>query len=527
MIIGKSFIGNENAELKNKTVRSFSPIKGEELAEEFYTLNKNDIKRIEEKAVSAFNEFSKTSREKRAQFLETIADEIMNLGDELLERTHLETGLPMGRMQGERGRTVGQLRFFASIVRKGEYQENVIDNADPNRSPIPKVDIRRKMQAIGPVLVFGASNFPFAFSTAGGDTASALAAGNPVIVKAHNSHLGTNDMVSQAIITAVKKCNMPDGTFSTYIDLSHEVTSDMIISPAIKAIAFTGSLNGGRAIFNKAATRNDTIPVFAEMGSINPVIILSKAIKKRSETIAETLAGSISLGCGQFCTNPGLIFLEKSAESESFLKELTEKLSNVQAQSMLNKTIYNSYCEGSDTLSKTTGVTELTLKNNASANDKKLEVTARLFLTDSKTFINTEKLQEEVFGPSSLIIQCENKDEMQKAIHKMHGQLTGSIIAEEEELLSNPSLLDALVNKVGRIIYNQAPTGVEVCSAMQHGGPYPASTDSRFSSVGGNAIMRFLRPVSYQNFPQSILPEELIDENPEKMIRLVDQEWIR
>ena len=526
MILGKSFIGNDTAELKNKVVKSYSPIKGEELKEEFHTLNRQDLNKIEEKAVSAFHAYRKTSREERATFLETIADEIMNLGDELLERTNLETGLPMARMQGERGRTVGQLRFFASIVRKGEYQDNVIDNADPNRAPIPKVDIRRKMQAIGPVLVFGASNFPFAFSTAGGDTASALAAGNPVIVKAHNSHLGTNDMVSQAIIKAVKKCNMPDGTFSTFIDLSHEVTGDMILSPAIKAIAFTGSLNGGRAIFNKAATRVDTIPVFAEMGSINPVLLLTDAIKKRGESVAEMLTGSMTLGCGQFCTNPGLIFIEKSAESENFLKTLTDKVSEVAVQSMLNKTIYKSYCEGSDSLSKVSGVSELT-RNSRSANESKLEVNPRLFITDSQTFIENETLKEEVFGPSSLIIQCKSIKDMEKAIDKMQGQLTGSIIAEEEELLSNPSLLDALENKVGRVIFNQAPTGVEVCSAMQHGGPYPASTDSRFSSVGGNAIMRFLRPVAYQNFPQSLLPEELIDENSQKLIRLVDQEWIR
>ena len=447
--------------------------------------------------------------------------EILALGDDLLERCNKETGLPLARLTGERGRTVNQLKLFAELLKEGSWVEARIETAIPDRQPLPKPDIRSMYKALGPVGVFGASNFPLAFSVAGGDTASALAAGCTVIFKAHPAHPGTCELAASAIIKAVKKTNMPDGTFSMVHGRSTDVGMAIVNHPLIKAIGFTGSYKGGKAIYDAAVKRPEPIPVYAEMGSTNPVFILPGAMKDRKEEIAKGLAASVTLGVGQFCTNPGLVFLEDSKETEEFQKSAMESFVSINAGTMLTSSIQNAYQNGINNITSKQGVQLLA---EGKTSDAVGEGRAYLFETNTDNFLSNENLEEEIFGPSTLIITADNNEKLLKAAHKLHGHLTITLHATKEDLENYKDLISVLERKAGRLIINGFPTGVEVCHSMVHGGPFPATTDSRTTSVGTLSINRFVRPISYQNFPDELLPDELKNDNPLGIWRLVNGE---
>ncbi len=506
MITGKNYIGNDLQGNGSQTFNTFNPK---------LNMGNNDVfieasdKEIDEAAVlaqQAFKKYSKTSGEDRAFFLRTIADEIMALGDMLIDTYMSETGLPKGRAQGERGRTVGQLRMFASLVETDNWREVKNDEAIPDREPAPKPDLRKMLIPIGPIVVFGASNFPLAYSTAGGDTASALASGCSVIVKSHPMHAGTGELVASAIIKAVKKTGMPNGVFSNMNSKGIEVGTKLVQHPKVKGVGFTGSIKGGRALYDLAAKRAEPIPVFAEMGSINPVIITENALNSRGEEIATTYAGSINLGVGQFCTNPGLLLAVKSEALTSFINVLGQRVIAYDAQSMLHPNIKRNYVNNSAMVSSQRGLEVI------AEYDQVLEenyAPAKIVSVEGTAFLNNPKLHTEVFGPFSMVVQCDNEAQLVEIIKNLEGQLTGTIIADKEDYSGLTDIIDALQNRVGRIIFNGVPTGVEVCEAMTHGGPYPASTDSRFTAVGPNAIRRWVRPFSYQDFPEELLPDAL------------------
>lgn len=486
-----------------------------ELPESFKAATSEEVNRAVGLATKAAQTFAKTSPESRAQFLEAIAEEIENLGDLLIERASSETGLPVARLEGERVRTCTQLRLFSNVVQEGSWVGATIDCADINRAPIPKPDVRKMLVGIGPVLVFTASNFPLAFSTAGGDTASALAAGCPVIVKAHEAHLGTNELVSKAIKKAAERTGMPEGVFSSLNGEGFKTGEQLIQHPDIKAIAFTGSYNGGMAIYQMAQKREEPIPVFAEMGSINPVVLCPQMIKEKGEEVAKTYAGSITLGAGQFCTNPGLLIGLRSPETDHFKQQLTKELNEVPKAIMLTDGISKNFSRNIRLVLSQQGVLCPTIGS------------ATLAVTTAKNFTANPALHHEVFGPFSLLVECENEDELLVVIESLQGQLTGTIMAHENDTSLAKEVAGALQEKVGRIIWNGAPTGVEVGHAMHHGGPFPAATDSRFTSVGVSAIDRFARPVCYQNFPQELLPDALKDDNTLNILRKVDGKWTR
>ncbi len=518
---GTNFIGNEFSNEGKTTFQAVNPAKNEKLLPLFYEAASNEINNAIIKAEKAFVKYSKRSGMEKAKFLETIADEILALGDYLIERCHEETALPKARLIGERGRTVNQLKLFAEVLKEGSWVEARIEAAIPDRQPLPKPDIRSIYKPLGPVGVFGASNFPLAFSVAGGDTASALAAGCTVIFKAHPAHPGTCELIANAIINAVKKTNMPDGTFSMIQGSSTDVGMAIVKHPLIKAIGFTGSYKGGKAIYDFAVQRPEPIPVYAEMGSTNPVFILPEALKKRKDAIAKGLAASVTLGVGQFCTNPGVVFFEESEESKKFEETASESFTNSPAGTMLTSGIKNAYQNGIKNIKNVSGVKVLA---EGKSNNTEVEGTAYLFQTNIENFLANENLEEEIFGPSTLTVKGNDKSDLLKAAEKLHGHLTISLHATEDDLKNYKELISVLERKAGRLIINGFPTGVEVCHSMVHGGPFPATTDSRTTSVGTLAINRFVRPVSYQNFPDEYLPEELKDNNPLGIWRLVNGE---
>jgi 2,5-dioxopentanoate dehydrogenase len=441
-----------------------------------------------------------------ARFLETVGDQIVAAGDQLISTCAGETALSVDRLTGERARTVNQLKLFAALVREGSWVDARIDTAIPDRKPVPKPDLRRILLPLGPVVVFGASNFPLAFSVAGGDTASALAAGCPVVVKPHPGHPKTSEIVASAILNAADECRMPKGVFAMVDETSVQVGLDLVRHPLIKAVGFTGSARAGRALFDAANSRPEPIPVFAEMGSLNPLFVLPGALEKRWETIATGLAGSVTLGTGQFCTKPGLIVAQRSATLDRFAARLSELLSNFPPSLMLNDGIFKRFEES---LLKVNEFVQA--KGNAS-----------LLATDSKHFRENNALHDEIFGPATLLVRCENADDLIDLARELDGQLTATIHAEPDESDLSGRLLSELQEKAGRIVWNGFPTGVEVAPSMQHGGPYPATTDSRFTSVGTAAIQRFARPVSYQGFPKELLPAELQNMNARKIWRLLN-----
>jgi len=472
-------------------------------------------------AERAFHDYRRCSAEARAAFLDRIAQELENNHD-LLELAHAETALAPERLAGERARTVGQLRLFASLVREGSWVDARIDRAMPDRKPLPKPDIRRMLIPLGPVAVFGASNFPLAFSVAGGDTASALAAGCPVVVKAHPAHPATSECAARAIVDAVKAAGMPPGVFSLLQSTRHDIARALVQHPHTRAVGFTGSLRAGRALFDAAATRPDPIPVYAEMGSINPVFLLPGALAERADALAEGLTNSVTLGVGQFCTNPGLTIGIDDESLERFVRRLADLFRAAPPGTMLYPAILGSYEGAVLRLSALDGLSTVRPSNGADADTTR--ALPALFDTTADAFLRHRELGEEVFGPSTVVVRCASRAAMESVARHLDGQLTATIHGTPADLAEHAALLAILQDKVGRLIVNGFPTGVEVCPSMQHGGPYPATTDSRSTSVGTAAIQRFVRPIAYQNFPASALPGELQDANPRAIWRLVDGE---
>ena len=521
MITGKNQIGNQQKASGSKTFTTFNPQANTENPYQFIEATSEEISEATLLAKKAFAVYSQKSGAEKATFLRTIADEIEALGDDLVSVYTSESGLPEGRAMGERGRTVGQLRAFATHVEEGSWVNATIDTAQPDRQSMPKVDLRKMNVPLGPVVVFGASNFPLAFSTAGGDTAAALAAGCPVIVKSHPMHAGTGELVAGAVIRAAEKTNMPNGVFSSLNSSGIEVGQQLVMDANVKAVGFTGSIRGGRALFDAAATRPEPIPVFAEMGSINPVVILPEALNTKANDWAKTYAGSITLGTGQFCTNPGLLIGIKGEGLSQFTKTLAEEIVKIEPSCMLHPNIIGAYEAGKSKALEQDGLTVLA----DYANDVKPNHARQVVSTvEGKTFLANPTLHHEVFGPFSLVVACENEAELETVLSKLEGQLTGTIISENNEINNYAPVVNALQNRVGRIIFNGVPTGVEVCPSMQHGGPYPASTDSRFTAVGVDSIQRFVRPLSFQAWPNELLPNELKNENPLNLTRTVNNQ---
>ena len=519
MITGKNYIGNNLSVKGNKTYTTFNPQLNKENEFIFVEATSEEIDQAVQLAKNAYHEFSGISGTRKAEFLNAIADEILAFDDLLIKTYCSETGLPEGRAMGERGRTVGQLRSFAALVNQGSWVEASIDTSIPDRVPIPKPDLRKMLIPLGPVVVFGASNFPLAYSTAGGDTAAAFAAGCPVIVKSHPMHAGTGELVASAIVKAADKTNMPNGVFSNLNSSGIEVGIALVKHPDVKAVGFTGSIRGGRALLDLASQREEPIPVFAEMGSVNPVVMMPEAVQQRGGALANTYAGSITLGTGQFCTNPGLLLGIKGDGLTNFIQTLSDEIVKIEPSCMLHPNIIGAYESN-----KQKAVTQDGLQLVADYPTDVQTNYARQTVTtvEGKTFLENTTLHQEVFGPYSIIVQCEDIDQLEQIISKLEGQLTGTIIAEKNELSKYPGVVSALQNRVGRLIYNGVPTGVEVCPSMHHGGPYPASTDSRFTAVGIHSIKRWVRPISYQDWPDNLLPNELKNSNPLGISRLVD-----
>jgi len=521
---GHNILGSSFSSEGTDTFQAVNPSTGEILTPQYHQATAEEIDRALTLAVEAFHDNRDRSFQARAKLLEQMADAVESLGEELVERVVLETALGEGRVKSEQGRTVKQIRMFADLIREGSWVNARIDQGRPDRTPSPKPDIRRMLIPIGPVAVFGASNFPLAFSVAGGDTASALAAGCPVIVKAHPAHPGTSELVARAIMETVDASPFHEGTFSMVYGERPDISIQLVEHPSTCAVGFTGSRKAGRAIFDAASSRPEPIPVYAEMGSVNPVFLLPGALRERSDTISEGLTQSVNLGVGQFCTNPGLVFGIESEPLERFIQVTGEQVNQVPTGIMLHQGIRNAYKQGIDTFQQV-GNVEIAAQSRSGADNTGTEAPSTLMVTDADTFLANPRLAEEVFGPSTLIIRCRSAGNMESVAGALEGNLTASIHGTDEDLAAHRALVRILEEKVGRLIFNGFPTGVEVCASMHHGGPYPATTDVKFTSVGTAAIYRFTRPICYQNFPQEGLPPELQDRNPKQIWRLVDNQY--
>lgn len=518
-INGEMLLGNRTITGSGSPEYAHNPATGERLEPAFPSASKDDVQLACTLAENAFDTCRNISLEQRATFLETIADEILASGDTLVQRAIAESGLPQVRIEGERGRTMGQLKLFASVVRSGRWLDARIDPSMPDREPLPRPDLRMRHIPLGPVAVFGASNFPLAFSVAGGDTASALAAGCPVIVKAHPAHPGTSELVAKAINTAANKCQMPEGVFSMLFGGSHKLGADLVANPAVKAVGFTGSRAGGLVLKKIAESRPEPIPVYAEMSSINPVFLLPNALRENTSSLAAGFVGSLTLGAGQFCTNPGLVIGMAGDDLSGFIKHTNASLSESPAQTMLTANIHKAYENGLGAWSFGDAVDEIA---TGLASDEPNRCQARVFTTTATQFLSDDSLGSEIFGAAAMIVRCDSTDDFISVAEHLEGQLTATMQLNEEDNELAERLLPVLERKAGRILCNGYPTGVEVCHAMVHGGPYPATSDSRTTSVGSAAILRFLRPVCYQDLPSSLLPVELKDENSLNLPRLVD-----
>ncbi|AHG64087.1 aldehyde dehydrogenase (NADP(+)) [Advenella mimigardefordensis] len=519
MLIGASAVrGNAGSQL------AFNPATNTDIPQPvFYLGGRQEVERAAQLADEALDAYRHLPLSSRAAFLESIADNIMGIGDVLLERAHAETGLPIARLQGERGRTVGQLRLFAQVVRDGHFLSATIDTAQPEREPLPRADLRLAKIPLGPVAVFGASNFPLAFSVAGGDTAAALAAGAPVIVKAHSAHLGTSELVGRAIQKAVSEHGLPEGVFSLLFGRGREVGEQLVAHPLIKAVGFTGSRQGGLALMQIAANRPEPIPVYAEMSSINPVFVMPAALSRRGAEIARGLADSLTLGAGQFCTNPGLILAIDSPQLEPFLQSVADAVREKQVQTMLTGPIHEAYVAGNARVQMADGVQTVGL--GLDADDKSNAARAAVYATDVSRFLENTDLHAEMFGPATIIVRAKNMEELVQLAQALEGQLTATLHIEPDDYPAVARLMPLLERKAGRILVNGFPTGVEVCHAMVHGGPFPASSNAMFTSVGASAIDRFLRPVCYQDMPDELLPEPLKRNNSIGIFRLIDGEF--
>lgn len=479
-----------------------------------------EINSILEKAWQAFHIYRKCSLKQRADFMRRIATEVEALGDELLIVAGHETNLPETRLRNERSRTMFQLASYAGACEKGDWLEARIDTAIPDKNP-PKPDIRKMLVPLGPVVVFGAANFPFAYSTAGGDTASAFAAGCPVIVKAHPAHPATSELMAKAIFKAAAACNMPEGIFAHIHGASFQTGKALVEHLHTKAVGFTGSFAGGKQLFDWANQRKEPIPVFAEMSSINPVLLLPEKMKQDAAAVAKNYAGSITLGAGQFCTNPGLLIGLDNDDLKTFIHTLGEEIKKTVPAAMLNPGIHQNYITKRSAALTQPEVRELAV---AEAEAAEGQGAATIATATGQAFINNPLLHQEVFGPFSLIIRCKDMNEMLEVARHIEGQLTTTLMATENDIRSNDVLVEAVKNICGRFILNGVPTGVEVCLSMQHGGPFPATTDSRFGSVGADAIKRFARPLAFQNWPDALLPDELKNNNPLGIWRTVNNE---
>jgi alpha-ketoglutaric semialdehyde dehydrogenase len=480
-----------------------------------------DINIVMEKAWKAFHVYRKLSLKQRADFMRAIAAGLDNAPDELIPTAMQETNLPEARLRNEKTRTVFQLTNYAEACEKGEWLEARIDTANPDRNP-PKPDIRKLLVPLGPVVVFGASNFPFAYSTAGGDTACALAAGCPVIVKAHPAHAGTSEMVAQIILKAAQQLNLPEGIFAHVHGASFETGKALVTHPYTKAVGFTGSYTGGKALFDWANQRKEPIPVFAEMGSINPAFLLPGKLQQAAAEIAKQYAGSITLGVGQFCTNPGLIIGIESEPLQQFITSLGNEIKQVAPGTMLHPGIAKTYGEKKAAVLSQQDVT--TIAESATAAATANQGVPVIASASGKAFLNNPVLHQEVFGPYSLVIRCQDMEEMIRVALHLEGQLTATMMATEQDMLQHDELVESVKNICGRFIMNSVPTGVEVCLSMHHGGPFPATTDARFTSVGADGIKRFARPVSFQGWPDSLLPNELKNANPLGIWRTINNE---
>jgi NADP-dependent aldehyde dehydrogenase len=516
---GKNFLGSTLSARGDKTFRGYDPRLAKALETEFHEATGEEIQRALELATGAFAELRQRSPQEIAALLERIADEIEALGDSLIEQASAEAGFGRDRLTGERARTTGQLRLFAELVKEGSFVDARIDPALPNRKP-PRPDLRRMLLPIGPVVVFGASNFPLAFSTAGGDTASALAARCPVVVKGHPAHPGTSELVAGAILRAVQKTGMPEGAFSLLNAVDPEVSLALVRHPLIRAVAFTGSERAGRAIFDAAVQREEPIPAYCEMGSINPVFLLPSAIKERAEALAQGLTKSINLGVGQFCTCPGVIIGQEDDAFRGFANKLSAEFEQSAPASMAHPGVLKGYEDGLKRVQSVRGV-QFTQSAKAAVWTAN-EATPVIFETDAETWLTHDVLAHEVFGPSAIVVRAQSEDEMVEIARGLSGSLTATVHGTAEDLKRYRKLISVLETKVGRLVFNGYPTGVEVSHAIHHGGPYPATTDSKFTSVGTAAILRFLRPVCYQGFPDEALPPELQNANPRQIWRMVE-----
>ncbi|MFD1950219.1 aldehyde dehydrogenase (NADP(+)) [Sphingomonas arantia] len=501
------------------TFRAVDPATGATLDPAFAESGKAEIDAACALAAAAYPSFSETDLTTRAAFLEAIADNIVAIGDDLIVRAMAESGLPRVRLEGERGRTVGQLKLFANVVRAGDFLDVTIDPAMPDRAPLPRPDMRRRNIALGPVVVFGASNFPLAFSTAGGDTASALAAGCPVVVKGHPAHPGTGELVARAIQKAVADCGLHEGVFSFLPGTTHELGGGLVADPRIAAVGFTGSRGGGLALVKIAAERAVPIPVYAEMSSINPVVLLPAALAARGAVIAPAFVQSLTMGAGQFCTNPGLVLAIAGPELDAFAAEAGKVLSDAKPVQMLTPGIHASFEQGVAALEKHDAVTVVA---RGCVGDGVNQARGAIFRTDAAQFIADAALGHEVFGSSAIIVACRDEAEIAQVIGGLEGQLTATIQHDAGDEAMAATLVPLLAAKVGRVLANGWPTGVEVSHTMVHGGPFPATSDGRTTSVGALAIDRFLRPVCYQSLPEALLPPVLRDANPWGVARRMD-----
>jgi len=525
-ISGRSLIGWREGTSVGGAFQAWDPARGEKMEPAFYSASQQEVDLAARLAADAFSSYSTLPGNKKAVFLRSIASGMEAISQLLVERAQRETGLPTARLQSETGRTCGQLRLFASVVEEGSWVGARIDRADPQRQSLPKPDVRSMWHAIGPVVVFGASNFPLAFSVAGGDTASALAAGNPVIVKAHPAHPGTSELVGRVIRESVRTSALAEGVFSLLFDSGTEVGSALVQHPLVKAVGFTGSLAGGRALMNLASLRPEPIPFYGEMGSTNPVFLLPGALAERSTQIASRLHKSFTLGAGQFCTKPGIIFLPDGKASTSFVSEFKKSAAGSPAFTLLTSGIRQGY-QREVQKRKGQSVTVMAEGQQPGAGPG-FAAGAVVFETNMATFLGQEQeLAAEIFGPTTLLVHFSEQEEILRAARHLDGHLTATIHGTEQDLREFAALVEILRNKVGRIIFNGYPTGVEVGHAMIHGGPYPATTNSRTTSVGSQAIYRFARPVCYQDFPEDALPNELKNANPLKIWRMIDGEWLR
>jgi alpha-ketoglutaric semialdehyde dehydrogenase len=517
-VTGSMLIGRERLAGTAGSFHAMNPATGASLEPVFGGASEQMLDRACALAAEAFDAYRESPLTARAALLEAIAKGIVDLGDELTERGIAETGLPRARLEGERQRTVDQLRLFAQVVREGSFLEPRLDAPLASRRPLPRPDLRLRHVAVGPVAVFGASNFPLAFSVAGGDTASALAAGCPVIVKAHNAHPGVSELVGGAVQRAVAACGLPDGVFSMLFGVDTRLGAALVADSRIKAVGFTGSRAGGTALMRIAAQRPEPIPVHAEMSSVNPVFLLPQALAARGAAIAKGLIASVNLGAGQFCTNPGMVIALTGPPLDAFISLAAAEVRGSGALTMLAPHIHQAYEERLEQLGGAPGVTVVARGERGEG----CRSQTTLLIADAEAVLAESQLQEEVFGPASLIVRCRDADQLREIAQRLEGQLTACVHAEAEDLNLARRLLPVLERKAGRVLFNGFPTGVEVSHAMVHGGPYPATSDPRFTSVGTLAIRRFLRPLCYQDVPAALLPDSLQDGNPLGLWRLVD-----